>query len=296
MALECPLIDIAQIAPADLAGQADGAVRLHPAIGAGEGSSTAAYHAVVAPGATLARHANEGCDEILLHIAGGGIAGQGGARLRVRAGHCRLIPRGSEQFFHNDSASEDAVIVGFHVGAPDAAARGRADRGVVAADDLVPNDTAPDGLVIHLDDVAPANMNAGDGWSITDFRMPIAGHNGAASTMFRARFFPGSVHKKHRHDNCEEIYFVISGEAMAGAGRDRVPLHAPASSTISPREPSTGCTIRASARRSRSSASISAPPAWMRPATPIWATSPKPISCRLDVGGLSVPRPSTSRR
>jgi mannose-6-phosphate isomerase-like protein (cupin superfamily) len=32
---------------------------------------------------------------------------------------------------------------------------------------------------------------------------------------------PGAVHKKHRHDNCEEIYYVIRGHGLAGAGPDR---------------------------------------------------------------------------
>lgn len=40
--------------------------------------------------------------------------------------------------------------------------------------------------------------------------------------MFHSRFMPGSIHKKHRHDNCEEIYAVLSGYGLAGAGDDRV--------------------------------------------------------------------------
>ena len=34
-------------------------------------------------------------------------------------------------------------------------------------------------------------------------------------------FVPGAVHKKHRHENCDEIYHVISGHGLAGAGSDR---------------------------------------------------------------------------
>jgi mannose-6-phosphate isomerase-like protein (cupin superfamily) len=29
------------------------------------------------------------------------------------------------------------------------------------------------------------------------------------------------VHKKHRHENCDEIYYVIRGHGLAGAGLDR---------------------------------------------------------------------------
>ena len=86
----------------------------------------------------------------------------------------------------------------------------------------MPRDGFSDGILVHLDDVPPENMNEGDGWSITDFRLPIGKHNGSSTTLFRARFFPGAVHKKHRHDNCEEIYYIISGHGLAGAGDDRV--------------------------------------------------------------------------
>ena len=40
--------------------------------------------------------------------------------------------------------------------------------------------------------------------------------------MFHARFMPGAIHKKHRHDNCDEIYSIVSGHGLAGAGDDRV--------------------------------------------------------------------------
>lgn len=36
----------------------------------------------------------------------------------------------------------------------------------------------------------------------------------------------GAVHKKHAHRHCEEIYFVISGRGLAGAGDDRVEVRA----------------------------------------------------------------------
>ena len=29
---------------------------------------------------------------------------------------------------------------------------------------------------------------------------------------------PGDVHHKHRFDNCEVLYYVVSGEGIAGAG------------------------------------------------------------------------------
>jgi len=64
-------------------------------------------------------------------------------------------------------------------------------------------------------------MKENEGWSITDFRMPIGRHNGSPTTLFWAKFMPGAVHRKHRHENCEEIYYVIRGRGLAGAGPDR---------------------------------------------------------------------------
>ena len=82
-------------------------------------------------------------------------------------------------------------------------------------------DKFSEGILVHIDDVKPSQMNAKDGWSITDFRMPIGRHNGSPTTLFWGKFLPGAVHKKHRHENCEEIYYVIRGHGVAGAGPDR---------------------------------------------------------------------------
>lgn len=78
--------------------------------------------------------------------------------------------------------------------------------------------------VVHINDVKPEVMDKGAGWSITDFRIPISKKQGSQSTMFHARFMPGSIHKKHRHDHCDEIYYIVSGHGLAGAGPDRVEL------------------------------------------------------------------------
>ena len=81
--------------------------------------------------------------------------------------------------------------------------------------------TLNEGILVHIDDVKPAKMEVKDGWSITDFRMPLGRHNGSDTTLFWAKFMPGAIHKKHRHDKCDEIYYVISGHGWAGAGPDR---------------------------------------------------------------------------
>jgi len=77
---------------------------------------------------------------------------------------------------------------------------------------------------VHVDDVAPRNMDPRQGWSISDFRIIIDGSMGCSSTIFRGLFMPGAIHKKHRHDNCDEMYYVLRGHGLAGAGDDRVEL------------------------------------------------------------------------
>ena len=34
-------------------------------------------------------------------------------------------------------------------------------------------------------------------------------------------FGPKTVHMKHRHDNCEEICYILKGHGLAGVGADR---------------------------------------------------------------------------
>ncbi|NIQ96680.1 MAG: cupin domain-containing protein, partial [Desulfuromonadales bacterium] len=122
---------------------------------------------------------------------GSGVAGVGGERAKMRAGHCQLIPKGQEHFFFNDGDT-DAVFVGFYMGATDEAGIGLEQGAPVDPDELQSaKDGISTGIFVHLDDVAPENMDKGDGWHITDFRLPLSARNGCGSTLFRARFFPG---------------------------------------------------------------------------------------------------------
>ncbi|MDH5749195.1 MAG: cupin domain-containing protein [Rhodospirillales bacterium] len=215
MALAYPLIDVMDVeafTPPGRKGWPESALRV--AVSGREGSSSSAYHARFRPGEGLPRHINAGCDEILIHLQGEGVT-RGAA---VRPGHCRWVKKGTEHEFRN-TGDTDALVVGFYVGAKDINATGY--EFLNEGTEKNTTHTPRTGLV-HLDDVPPETMNKGDGWLISDFRLPFGAHNGCASTLFRARFFPGAVHKKHRHENCEEIYYVISGHGLAGAGDDRV--------------------------------------------------------------------------
>lgn len=187
--------------------------------------SALAYHLTIPPGGSRGRQTNRNADEALICLQGGGIAGVGSEIADMSAGHCQFIPKGHEHFFVNNGDS-DAVIVGYYLGVSDAGGIGL-ERGTPVKSDELQGATAgiTEGIFVHLDDVTPENMDRGDGWHITDFRLPLSARNGSASTLFRARFFPGAVHAKHRHENCEEIYYVISGQGLAGAGPDRIEVH-----------------------------------------------------------------------
>jgi len=133
------------------------------------------------------------------------------------------MPKGSEHFFYNETPDEAGLVIGLYVGATSVADTAYEFRGHATEADLrmprVRKFSA--GILVHIDDVKPSQMNAKDGWSITDFRMPIGRHNGSPTALFWAKFMPGAVHKKHRHENCEELYYVIRGHGLAGAGPDR---------------------------------------------------------------------------
>lgn len=187
-----------------------------------DGSSTTVFHSIFRAGSAHNKHLHTRSDEIALYLSGHGVVGQGDGRAEVRAGHCRVMPKGSEHFFYNETKDEDAVVIGFYIGAKDVADSGYEFHGeVTEADIKMPRNGFSEGILVNSEDVAPETMDAKDGWSITDFRLPISKRNGATTTVFRAKFMPGAVHKKHRHDNCEEIYYIISGHGLVGAGSDR---------------------------------------------------------------------------
>ncbi|MCZ6605816.1 MAG: cupin domain-containing protein [Alphaproteobacteria bacterium] len=225
MTLQYPLIDVADVAP--LPGGKPGDSEIRQGIGTHEGSTSTAWHLTAKPGQPGLRHVHHDSDELIIHLAGTGIAGQGGQTVATRPGLCRLVPKGVSHYFVPDTTGGDGVLVGFIPSIGDLDTDFDI-QGQVSLSEIGPGGTAgdiTDGFAVYLEDVEPEHMEVGDGWSITDFRLPLAAHNGSASTLFRARFFPDAIHKKHRHDSCDEIYYVISGRGLAGAGDDRVEVH-----------------------------------------------------------------------
>jgi len=224
MALKYPLVHVDDVRPENMKeGEGWAISEFRLPISGKNGSSTTLFHSIFRPGSTHAKHLHRHCDEIAVYLKGHGTVGQRDERTEVRAGHCRVMPQGAEHFFFNETKDEEALVIGFYVGAKSVADTGYEFRGSVTEADLkMPRGKAfRDGVLVHIDDVKPSRMNVKDGWSITDFRIPIGRHNGSPTALFWAKFMPGAVHKKHRHENCEELYYVIRGHGLAGAGPDR---------------------------------------------------------------------------
>ena len=75
--------------------------------------------------------------------------------------------------------------------------------------------------LVHVDDVQPENMKKGEGWAISEFRLPISGRHGSSTTVFHSIFRPGSTHAKHLHSRCDEIAVYLKGHGVVGQSAER---------------------------------------------------------------------------
>ena len=75
--------------------------------------------------------------------------------------------------------------------------------------------------LVHVDDVQPENMKKGEGWAISEFRLPISGRHGSSTTVFHSIFRPGSTHAKHLHSRCDEIAVYVKGHGVVGQSAER---------------------------------------------------------------------------
>jgi len=208
-----PLVDIKDVSPIDTANGVTTDVRL--AIGIHNDSPTTAIHWTAPPQGGFAPYTNISCDEFIYYLSGDGSISTGTEQTTVRSGHCQYLPKNMVRSVKNNSKKDNTSAVSFLIGDTNLDHLGFE----FSSDIPVSQDQ---GLVVHVDDVTPENMSSGDGWLISDFRLPFGAHNGCSSTLFWAKFLPGAVHKKHAHEACDEIYYVISGHGLAGAGDDRV--------------------------------------------------------------------------
>lgn len=224
MTLKYPLVQVEDVTPENMKkgdGWAISEFRLP--ISGKDGSSTTLFHSIFRPGSTHAKHLHSKCDEIAVYLKGRGIVGQRDERTEIRPGHCRLMPAGSPHFFHNETKDEDGLVIGFYVGAKSVPDTGYEFCGAVSEEDLeVPRASGlKEGILVNVEDVQPLALDRTQGWGFSDFRMPIGRHNGSANALYWAKLAPREAHHRHRLDNCEELYYVIRGHGVIGAGDDR---------------------------------------------------------------------------
>ncbi len=215
MGLEYPLIDVSNISESENRLGAE----LKLAISEDEGSSTIAHYMTLKPGLETLHHQSDNCTEILVCISGKGKVTIGSKDIDIRTGHSIHLPV-KTPFKLKNEADSPVEFVGFCINA------GSLENLAFSEAREISDSVLSDELVVHWDNVNPENMKKDDGWHINDFRLPFGNHTNCPTTLFRALFFPGAVHKKHSHENCEEIYYIISGHGLAGAGPDRVEVTA----------------------------------------------------------------------
>jgi mannose-6-phosphate isomerase-like protein (cupin superfamily) len=189
------------------------------------GSATTVFHSIFRPGSTHAKHLHTVSDEIAVYLSGNGVVGQGNSRAVVSTGHCRLMPKGSEHFFFNETKDEDARVIGFYMNAPDVAGTGYEFCGTVTEDDInAPREGLNDGILVELDAVALQTGSLPEAWSDVSVKNPIGSHNGSPNALLHVTLAPGTAIKEHSLSKAEAIYFVANGvgEADGGAGAQAI--------------------------------------------------------------------------
>lgn len=80
---------------------------------------------------------------------------------------------------------------------------------------------------VHLDDVDFAGgLRADEGWIDMKVQFLInEANSGAQEVVFgRTVFSPGSRHEWHRHENAEEVQYVVSGQGVILDGDEEIPV------------------------------------------------------------------------
>ena len=180
------------------------------------GSATTVFHSIFRPGSTHAKHLHTVSDEIAVYLSGNGVVGQGDSRQVVSTGYCRLMPKGSEHFFFNETKDEDARVIGFYMNAPDVAGTGYKFCGNATESDLsMPREGLNDGILVQLKDCGIPEGNIPPAWNNATLRAPIGTHNGSEHSLIHATLPAGVAIDSHSLNNTEAIYFVSSGEGEA---------------------------------------------------------------------------------
>jgi mannose-6-phosphate isomerase-like protein (cupin superfamily) len=180
------------------------------------GSATTVFHSIFRPGSTHAKHLHTVSDEIAVYLSGNGVVGQGDSRAVVTTGHCRLMPKGSEHFFFNETEDEDARVIGFYMNAPDVAGTGYEFCGnVMDADIKRPRKGLDNGILVRLEDTSAPAEGVPDAWAGTESLAPIGSHNGSPNSLLHTTIPAGGAITPHTLGNAEAIYFVEKGTGEA---------------------------------------------------------------------------------
>ncbi len=184
------------------------------------GSATTVFHSIFRPGSTHAKHLHDVSDEIAVYLSGHGVVGQGESRAVVTAGHCRLMPQGSEHFFYNETTDEDAKVIGFYMNAPSVAGTGYKFCGTVSEDDLTrARNGLSEGILVRLEETVAPGDGIPAAWSGATLKAPIGGHNGSENALIHTTLAPGAEIAEHALTGAEAIYYVVSGTGAAeGSG------------------------------------------------------------------------------
>lgn len=231
MAFEHPYIRIADLAPEKMDESQGWAVsEFRVVLSEKEGCSSTMFHAILRPGDSFKRHRHDSCDEQYYIVSGHGLAGAGPDRAEVHPGHYHYIPKGAEHWLVNLSRNEPLVILGLYDRAPNMGATGYVFTGDITEDDLNASRTLRHSELkyplVHQDAVPMVKVSRDEGWTQDYFCEPLNRRHGVGSCWMYGYFGPGTVHMKHRHDNCEEICYILKGHGLAGVGDDRGELTA----------------------------------------------------------------------
>ena len=226
MPFENPYIRIADLAPEKMDAEQGWAVsEFRVVLSEKENCSSTMFHAIFQPGDSLKKHRHDGCDEQYYVISGHGLAGAGLDRAEVHAGHYHYIPKGVEHWLVNLSRNEPLVILGLYDRAPNLGATGHVFSSEITDEDLnAPRTERHSELkypLVHQDAVPMVKVSRDEGWTQDYFCEPLNRDHGVGSCWMYGYFGPGTVHMKHRHDNCEEICYILKGHGLAGVGDDR---------------------------------------------------------------------------
>jgi mannose-6-phosphate isomerase-like protein (cupin superfamily) len=196
-------------------------------ISGADGSRTTVFHSIFRAGSTHNKHLHTDCEEIAVYLSGHGVVGQSDSRAVVTSGHCRMMPRGSAHFFHNETKDADAVVIGFYMGSGSVKETGYQLAGMVEQADLdMPRKGLSEGILVRLQDTPASDLAGLAAWAAAEVRQPIGSHNGSENALVSAELDGGEGIGAYRLANAEQIWFVTEGEGVAVSDGSETALRA----------------------------------------------------------------------